>query len=94
MIRVFVVRCESGVEYQTCLEFSDDCALKISAFVHHPMESDAISNPILAAVQTAWQVWEKGDFRAIEHRNFIMHWITKLCRILRWQRSPEYNIFA
>jgi hypothetical protein len=53
MIRVFVVRCESGVEYQTCLEFSDDCALKISAFVHHPMESDAISNPILAAVQTA-----------------------------------------
>jgi hypothetical protein len=72
MLQLFVVIFDSGVEYQSCLEFCDDHAFQISAIMHFPMESYPISYPILAAVQTTRQGWEKGAFRAIERRNFIM----------------------
>jgi hypothetical protein len=53
MFKLIVVRLEPGVEYQTCLEFCDDRALKISAIVHLPTENYTIFNSVLAAVQAA-----------------------------------------
>jgi hypothetical protein len=53
MIQLFVVRIESGVDYQTCLKFYDVCARKNSAIVHFSTQSYAHFNPVLAAVQTA-----------------------------------------
>jgi hypothetical protein len=77
---MFVVRkCLSNVwsdsspvlNTKTCSEFCDDRTPKISASVHFLIESYAIPNPILAAVQTATQGLGKG-FRAIERQNLIM----------------------
>jgi hypothetical protein len=54
MLKHVVIRIEFIVVYQTHLEVCDDRALKISAIVHFFFwKSYAISNPILAAVQTA-----------------------------------------
>jgi hypothetical protein len=72
MFKLFVVRIQFGVEYHTCLEFFDNRALKISAIPHFPIESYAISNPVLAAVQRTRRGLGNEIFRAIERRNLIM----------------------
>jgi hypothetical protein len=66
MLKQFVIRIEFNVVYPTCLEPCDARALKISAIVHFLFKSYGISNPILAAVQTAKQSLGTGIFEQLK----------------------------
>jgi hypothetical protein len=82
MCKLFAVRSESCVEYQTCPESYDDRARQNPAFVHFPTNSYAFFNPVMAAVQTARQSVGNEIFQAIERRTLLICWIPKVCEIL------------
>jgi hypothetical protein len=104
MFKHVVIIIKFGVAYQTCLEFRDDRALKISAIVHFLFESYAISNPILAAVQTARQglgmgVFEQlnvGIISCVEYQSCAEFVMTALTRIqhfcIKVERTTEFSV--
>ena len=62
--QLVVIGSGSHDHYQSCPEFYNDCARKISAFLHIRTESYGIFSRSMPAVQTARQNLGNGIFRA------------------------------